>query len=282
MKNVLISNPKKLAEKIKKISQAGSGGLHVLSDFDRTLTKAFINGKNTPSVVSILRNGNYLTPDYAMKAHELYNKYHPIEVNHKTPRAKRKLAMAQWWRAHLNLLIKSELNKNDLQKIAQSGGTKFRTGFSAFVNFLEHRHIPMIILSSSGLGGDVIKMRLKAEKLFYDNVHIISNVWKWDKNGFAIGVKPPIIHALNKNEAAIKNFSIAKAIKNRKNILLLGDNPEDLGMLRGFNYNNVITVGFLNEDVKENLSHYKAKFDILILNDSSLNYVSKLLKELAR
>jgi len=53
-------------------------------------------------------------------------------------------------------------------------------------------------------------------------------------------------------------------------------------MLRGFNYNNVITVGFLNEDVKENLSHYKAKFDILILNDSSLNYVSKLLKELAR
>jgi len=280
MKNVLISNPKKLAIKIKKISQAGLDRLHVLSDFDRTLTKVFVNDKNTPSIISILRNGNYLTPDYAPKAHELYKKYHAIEINHRISRAKRKLAMAQWWKAHFNLLIKSGLNKNDLKTIAQSGKVKFRAGFGAFVNFLKNHHIPMIILSSSGLGGDVIKMRLEAEKIFYNNVHVISNVWRWDKNGFALGVKPPIIHALNKNEAVVKNFSIAKAIKNRKNILLLGDNPEDLGMLEGFNYEYVIAVGFLNEDVKKNLPHYQGKFDVLILNDSSLDYVNKLLKEL--
>lgn len=281
MRNVLISNHKKLAGKIKKISQAGLARLHVLSDFDRTLTRVFVNGRNTPSIISILRNGNYLTTGYATKAHKLYNKYHAIEINHRIPRAKRKLAMAQWWRAHFNLLIKSKLNKNDLQKIAKSGGTKFRAGFRMFVNFLKNHHIPMIILSSSGLGGDVIKMRLEAEKILYNNIHVISNVWKWDKNGFALDVKPPIIHALNKNETIIKNFPVAKVIKNKKNILLLGDNPEDLGMLEGFNYNNVITVGFLNENVKQNLSHYQAKFDVLILNDSSLNYVNKLLKELA-
>jgi len=281
MKNVLISSPKKLAKKIKKISQAGLNTLHILSDFDRTLTKVFVGGKNTPSIISILRNGNYLTPDYGPKAHELYDKYHAIEINHRIPRAKRKLAMAQWWKAHFDLLIKSGLNKNDLQKIAQSGKTKFRAGFRAFIGFLKNHHIPMIILSSSGLGGDVIKMRLEAEKIFYHNIHVISNIWKWNKNGFALGVKPPVIHSLNKNEAVVKGLSIARAIKNRKNILLLGDNPEDLGMLEGFNYNNVITVGFLNEDVKKNLPHYQDKFDVLILNDSSFDYVNNLLKELA-
>lgn len=260
----------------------GLNSLHVLSDFDRTLTKVFIGSKNTPSVISILRNGNYLTPGYAAKAHELYNKYHAIEINHGISRAKRKLAMAQWWNKHFDLLIKSGLNKNDLQKIARSRGTKFRAGFRTFVNFLRNHRIPMIILSSSGLGGDVIKMRLEVEKIFYNNIHIISNVWRWDKNGFALGVKPPIIHALNKNETIIKNLSIIKAIQHRKNILLLGDNPEDLDMLDGFNYNNVITIGFLNKNIKASLPHYQTKFDVLILNDSSLNYVNKLLKELAR
>jgi 5'-nucleotidase len=282
MKNILISNPKKLINKIKSISRGGADGIHILSDFDRTLTRVFVNGKPTPSVISILRNGHYLSPDYAAKAHALYNKYHAIEINHRITRTKRKLAMAKWWKEHFSLLIKSGLNKNDLRKVAQSSGIKFRAGFGLFVRSLTKRRIPMIILSSSGLGGDVIKMRLKAEKIFYNNIHIISNVWRWAKDGSALGVKPPTIHALNKNEATVKNLAIAKAIKNRKNILLLGDNPEDLGMLEGFNYKNVITVGFLSEKVKQSLPHYRTKFDILILNDDSLNYVNKLLKELIR
>ena len=43
--NIIISNPKDLEEKIKGISKGGVNKLHVISDFDRTLTKAFVNGK---------------------------------------------------------------------------------------------------------------------------------------------------------------------------------------------------------------------------------------------
>ena len=83
--NIIIVNSEKL-EKVKKaILKAGAEKFHVLTDFDRTLTNAFVDGKSMVSFISILRDGNYLTPDYASKAHALYDKYHPIEIDPKIP-----------------------------------------------------------------------------------------------------------------------------------------------------------------------------------------------------
>jgi 5'-nucleotidase len=124
-------------------------------------------------------------------------------------------------------------------------------------------------------------MFLKKEKCFYSNIYIISNSFKWDKNGKAIGVKEPVIHSLNKDETMVKNFPFYKKIKNRKNVILLGDSPEDVGMVEGFAYKNLIKIGFLNEDVDKNLKLYKKVFDVLILNDSSLHFIKSLIKKLA-
>ena len=45
MKNIIISNKKELETKIKRISGQGKEKFHVIADFDRTLTKAFVNNK---------------------------------------------------------------------------------------------------------------------------------------------------------------------------------------------------------------------------------------------
>ncbi|MEK6935546.1 MAG: tetratricopeptide repeat protein, partial [Nanoarchaeota archaeon] len=81
MENIIVRNKKELEEKIKKFSDSGKNNLHVISDFDRTLTNAFVNGEGVPSLISVLRNGNYLTQDYSRKAHALHDKYYPIEIN---------------------------------------------------------------------------------------------------------------------------------------------------------------------------------------------------------
>jgi 5'-nucleotidase len=279
MENVLIPNPEELEKKKKKISGDGATKLHVLSDFDRTLTTAFINGKNVPSLISILRDGNYLTPDYAPKANELYIKYHAIEINPKIPFEEKKKAMHEWWTAHFNLLIRSGLNKKDLERVVETGKAKFRDGFSEFIDFLKKHSIPLVILSSGGLGGDTIPMILEKEGKLYNNIYIISNSYEWDKNGNAIAVKKPIIHAMNKNETVIQALPFFEIIKDRKNILLLGDSLGDIGMAEGFNYENLINIGFLNENVEDNLEPYKRNYDVVILNDSSLEYVNGLLKE---
>ena len=83
MEKIIISNKKELDEKIEKIFKDGKEKFHVLADFDRTLTKAFIKKKRTNSIISMLRKapGRYLTEDYADRANELFDKYYPIEID---------------------------------------------------------------------------------------------------------------------------------------------------------------------------------------------------------
>ena len=76
--NAIIINPQELDKKIEAMKKDGVSSLHIVSDFDRTLTKAFYHNKKAPSILSELRNGKYLTKEYAEKAHDLYNQYHPI------------------------------------------------------------------------------------------------------------------------------------------------------------------------------------------------------------
>ncbi len=280
-KNVVIINPKGLEKLKKEISKKGKEKLHVLSDFDRTLTHAFVKGEKVPSLISILRSsGRYLSKDYAEKANALYEKYHSIEVNLKLPIKKKKKAMEEWWRIHFELLIKSGFNKKILEKVVESPKIKFREGALEFFDFLYTHKIPLVIMSSSGLGGEVISMALKKAGKLYSNIYIISNSFIWDKKGNAVRVEEPIIHALNKDETVLKDFSFYPMVKDRKNVLLLGDNIEDVGMIEGFKYDNLIKIGFLNEKIQENIEEYKKAYDVLILNDSSIDYVDFLLKEI--
>ncbi|MFH1838116.1 MAG: hypothetical protein ABH808_01295 [Candidatus Kuenenbacteria bacterium] len=285
-KNIIISNPKKLEKITKAIIKEGLEKIHILSDFDRTLTYTFVNNKRIPSLtslISILRDEKYLTPDYPKKAHALFAKYHAIEINPNISLIKKKKMMHQWWNKHSNLLIKSGLNKKDIEKVVRSNKIVFRKGALEFFSILHDHNIPLIIMSSAGLGEDSISLYFKNHKILRNNIHIISNKAIWDKNGNAIGFKKPIIHCANKDETLIKNFpNIYKKIKNKKNVILLGDSMGDVGMVEGFDYCHLIKIGFLNEKIEENLEIYKKNYDVILLNDSSMIYVKDLLNNIIK
>lgn len=282
MKNIVISDEAELERKISAVRKQGTKNLHVISDFDRTLTKAFVKGKFVPSLISVLRDGNYLTPDYAEKATALFKKYNAIETNPEIPIEERKAKMLEWWKTHFQLLIKSGLNRRDLEKVVETGNVEFREGAKKFLDFLHDNNIPLVILSSSGLGGDAIEIFLRKHKKLYDNIHVISNVYKWDKKGNAVAVKEPIIHVLNKHEVELKNLPVYQEIKDRRNIILLGDGIDDLGMVEGFPYKTLIKVGFLNQDVDKLLASYKENFDVVITNDSGMSYANNLMRKLRK
>lgn len=278
--NIIIPNQERLTALKETMRRQGANKIHVLADFDRTLTSAFVNGQSVPSLISVLRDGNYLTPDYAEKARALFAKYHPIEIDPKIPPAEKKIAMDEWWRTHFDLLIKSGLKKSDIEKIVDSNKIKFRPGTLEFIDILHQHNIPLVIISSSGLGGDAISMFLEKAGRRYENIHIISNSYEWDENGRAIALREPIIHGMNKDETMIYNFPAFNAVRDRKNVLLLGDNPEDVGMVTGFVYDNLIKIGFLNENVQKNLEQFRTNYDVIITNDASMDYVNNLLKEI--
>ncbi|MBW6451604.1 MAG: hypothetical protein K0B02_02645 [DPANN group archaeon] len=185
--------------------------------------------------------------------------------------------MHTWWTEHFNLLIESKLNKKDLDKVITSENICLRDGSYEFIKTLHTNNIPLIIMSSNGLGGDTISMFLEKEKRLYNNIHIISNTYIWDKDGFAIDIKKTIIHVANKDETSIKDYPVFNKIKARKNVILIEDSLTDVDMVKGFDYDNIIKIGFINDNIEKHLDSYKKTFDVVILNDSDMSYINQLL-----
>ena len=217
MKKVIISNSG-LEEVVKKISKEGKEKLHIITDFDRTLSKAFVNGKKVRAIITQLYQSNYLTKDYRKKAQALHNKYYPIEIDSKIPIREKMEAMEKWWRTHKKLLIDSGLNFGDIQEVVDKGYLEFRKGAEEFFDIVHKNKIPLVIFSSSGLG-EAIPLYFEKINRLYNNIHIISNSMEYDKNGNAIAIKEPVIHVFNKGEIAIKGLPIMEKLENRKNVI---------------------------------------------------------------
>ena len=277
--NKLISNHEEVEKKINNIKKSGSELLHVLADFDRTLTYWTVDGIKTPSIISMLRDGNHLTEDYADKAHALFNKYHAIEIDPTIPLDEKKLAMQEWRETHNKLLIKSWLSIEDLRDIASNRQVKFRDGMDYFLKTLNDLNIPLVILSASGCW-DAIELFFEHHKVNYPNIFYVTNQFNWDENGKALWTKWPIIHGMNKDETILKNIpEIYEKIKDKKNVILLWDSISDLWMIEWFECDTLLKIWFLNNDFDLLRDEYMKSFDIVLEWDVDFTEVNKLLSE---
>jgi len=280
-KKIVINDSQRVKKIKENFKRQGCEKIHILSDFDRTLTCAFVNKEKVPSIISILRSSDkYLGKNYAKAAHQLYDKYHPVEVDPEISFADKKKVMKEWWQAHFDLIKKSGLKKEHLDEITSSHKIKFRKGALEFFDLLHKHDIPLIIISSSGVGNYVITQHLKRNHRLYKNVHVVSNGFLWNQRGEIVDIKQPIIHCLNKDETVLNNFPFYSEIEKRKNVILLGDNIEDIAMLKGLDNQNLLKIGFLNENVEKQLEKYQQSYDLVALNDFSMEFVNEILNEI--
>ncbi|MBS3080395.1 haloacid dehalogenase-like hydrolase [Candidatus Pacearchaeota archaeon] len=215
MINVIIQNIQEYEKKKRQFKKDGIEKVHVLSDFDKTLTKAFYHGEKASSLISRLRNGNYLSLEYARKAHELFDFYHPIEIDSSISIEEKKEKMYKWWRKHKELLIESGLDKQTIEscvkEMIKTGIPDFRKGVEDFLQLLHKCKIPLVILSASL--EDLIQEFLKQKKVFYENIHVIGNEFSYDKQGRVCAIKR-IIHVFNKNETTLEHLPIYDKLLN--------------------------------------------------------------------
>jgi 5'-nucleotidase len=85
---------------------------------------------------------------------------------------------------------------------------------------------------------------------------------------------------LNKDEVIIEDQRIFERIKDRHNVILLGDGEGDIGMVQNIKYDNIIKIGYLNEKEEELKEKFLEIFDVVITNDGSFEYINKLLKNI--
>ncbi|KAJ4980207.1 hypothetical protein NE237_010987 [Protea cynaroides] len=268
---VVIGNPQSLANKKAAIRDAGPGKLQVIVDFDATLTRYWVNGLRGQSSHGLLQQSN---PEFDAKRRQLFEYYHPLEFSPTIPIEEKTALMEEWWGKAHALLIEGGVAYNDIKKSVANATLEFRDGVVELFSFLE-------------------VLRQKLYKSF-KNVKIVSNWMTFDNDGRLVSFRGKTIHVLNKNEHAIDMAAPLHdqlggidgptdgndSVKKRTNVLLLGDHLGDLGMSDGLNYENRITVGFLNDNVEKSLEIYQKAFDVVFLNDAPMWGVVELVTEI--
>lgn len=273
----LVFDEEKLSETIANMTADGAEKLHILADFDKTITETtHIDGKPVGSIIGQLRASNFLSPEYNIESLALFDQYRPFEHDQNITRVERITKMEEWWTKHSDLLIRSGLNKNDMDRVINAGHTKLREGVVETFKLLEKYNVPVVIMS--GGPAYMIEKQLEFSGILTDNIHIVANYYEYDENGYMTNYKKPIVHSQNKHEIILKDFPFFKELEERTNVILLGDQIDDLGMIEGFEYKNLLTVGFANKPTDE--EKFANKFDILIRENGNFNFINNILNQI--
>ena len=261
---------------LASILQDGPDNLLVVSDFDRTLTKAFVDGKAT-SLISVLAREKLMDEDYIQRAKAAYDFYRPIEIDETLSVEYRSQKMGEWWELMFSLLIEKKLSK-ELMRIAMGKSQAWlRDGVDKFLVTLHELNIPLLIFSGNALGRHSIEFFLEQGGYPAENVHIISNEFIWDSQGVAVDYQRPVVHVFNKDFSLVKNELFFEQIKNRPNVIALGDHLRDLDMIKNGDFHKTHSIGFLNENVDELRPIYSQKFNQLVEGDGSFDLVNQIL-----
>ena len=111
----------------------------------------------------------------------------------------------------------------------------------------------------------------------------VSNFLLFDEEGNVIGMSESdddMIHMYNKADM-VKKKTKGSSNGLRKNVILIGDSLGDLDMAAGVeDPDTVLTIGFLNKNIEKNLPVYQNKFDVVLVDDQTMDFPNLLLSEI--
>ncbi|RMX69104.1 hypothetical protein DD238_001942 [Peronospora effusa] len=305
---MIIADPDAFAHKIKKFVKDGPDHLLVITDFDRTLTPYYKqrNDSKAPleqenSSHGLLMTSSVLHPQVRVGEQELFAKFYPVEMSLSLSNEEKLPFMEQWWNSAHALLVKYKLTREQVKEAVALGSFSFRQGFHSLLKLLHDEHVPILIFSA-GLydvihavleqefaiackhNGSTEKAGSGANRVFTpSNVHVVSNMMRFDADGVIEGFDGEIIHSLNKTARVLLDSPFWKdcQIKKRRNVLLMGDSRGDVHMAEGLIADEIIRVGFLNVHVDEALDEYLELYDVVFTYDASLVPVQMLIEQIA-
>jgi len=184
--------------------------------------------------------------------------------------------MERWWEEHFEMIMNYNLNEKHFNEIVEKD-VYLRNGLDKFISIINENKIQFLIFSA-GLG-NVIERVFKGNNWLKENICIISNFYFFDENGDAIGFNKNLIHVFNKNESQIPE-EYKKIIREKNNLILIGDSLSDADMSEGLDHENIIKIGFMNDEDQEMEEEYLKNYDVVITNDSDFGFINELLDEI--
>ncbi|XP_068907594.1 7-methylguanosine phosphate-specific 5'-nucleotidase isoform X2 [Tenebrio molitor] len=275
--HVHIKDAEQLNVKLNGIINDTFQQLQIVSDFDLTITKQHENGKRHLSSFRMFSYCPSITEKYKETSNALVTKYYPMEYDPSIPLDEKRKLMEEWWSQSEQALRGLTVSPQEIDEAVTKLATSLRDGTKELFQTLLNNDVPVLIFSA-GLGNTVISV-LKHYDVYLPNIKVISNFLKYDDNGTIQGFQGPLIHVLNKNEFAIKNSDYYDLVKNRNNVILLGDSLGDAKMADGMAHaNHVLKIGFIFEKVEGNLPAYMDTFDIVLEDDQTMDVVRAIIR----
>ncbi|KAJ3408025.1 hypothetical protein HDV05_005163 [Chytridiales sp. JEL 0842] len=279
--NVRVVNRDSFKLKLEKMAATGGlDGLHIISDFDMTITKYWVNNQRSPSSHAVLTRSSIIPQDFKDRTDELYKKYYPIEVSATLPLAEKSKAMEDWWTKAHEMIASLGLKPEDLEKVVQETPVVLRSGVKEVVDLCQSKNVPLLVFSAGVY--DVINTILKLHSLKPSTVHLISNRMRLNPTtGIYDAFVDPLIHVFNKNESSILSDPLhhpwASSVLSRPNVLLLGDSLGDVTMAEGVKHDTKLCIGFLNHDEERLGEAYEKVYDVLLLGDGGWEVIQQFL-----
>ncbi|XP_033216860.1 7-methylguanosine phosphate-specific 5'-nucleotidase-like [Belonocnema kinseyi] len=278
---VKIKDKDGVIRKINNIIQGGPAKLQVVTDFDLTLTKQHVNGKNHLSSFGIFAKCKQLPANYEEMDIETTRKFVKIEKDPEIPLEIKINAMVEWMEISEQYLTGYEFDPTELEEVAEKYGTDLRDGTKSLMERLNAANVPVLVFSA-GLG-DMVEAILKHNGVLLPNVELISNFLKYSGKKLD-GFNGKKIHVFNKNETSLDPEHLRR-LESRKNILLMGDSLGDTTMTNGIqDIENVFKIGFLynkdNEIVRKSLDAYMDSFDVVLIDDQTMDLPLAILERI--
>ncbi|TNN47218.1 7-methylguanosine phosphate-specific 5'-nucleotidase [Liparis tanakae] len=213
----------------------------------------------------------------SLQMRELLNTYYPIEIDACRTAEEKLPLMVEWWTKVHELLIQQKIRKDLLARAVEESSAMLRDGYKLFFDRLTEERVPLLIFSAGV--GDVLEEVIRQNHVFSPNVHIISNYMDFDQTGVLRAFKGQLIHTFNKREGALSHAAGLRQLQGRPNVLLLGDSLGDLTMADGVSeHQHILTIGFLNDKVEERRESYVNSFDIVLVQDETMDVANAILR----
>ncbi|GAB0095602.1 5'-nucleotidase [Sergentomyia squamirostris] len=261
------------------LSDLVAGGierLQVVTDFDHTITKQKLDdGQKVLSSFGVFDECKSLPPEFRRDSRQLYEKYRPIEIDPMVPMPEKIQCMIEWWRLTDQLLKGFKFEPTEIDEVAKSMKNALRDGTHELFSELSRLKVPVLVFSA-GLGDSVVSI-LRHSQVLLPNVKVISNFLQY-QDGIVNGFQEKFIHAFNKNETALEGTEYYDLVKSRDHVILMGDSLGDAGMADGIpKSSHVLKIGFLYDHVEQSLPKYMDTFDIVLIDDQTMQVPQKIL-----
>ncbi|WKX91845.1 hypothetical protein Q1695_010124 [Nippostrongylus brasiliensis] len=190
--------------------------------------------------------------------------------------------MEEWWNTSHEYIISARFDRNTIEKFVRDSHIVLRDQADHMMVRLNQLGVPLVVFSA-GIG-NIIEMYLE-QKLgrIPSNIHLISNMMNFDEKGVVVSFSEPLIHTFCKNSSVVrKQAEFFHDVSGRTNVILLGDSMGDIHMDVGVEKQGpTLKIGFLNSDISNLLSHYLEVYDIVLVQDQSMQVPDAIVETIA-